>query len=187
MNQSLGSSQSAVLKLSNPVIGSMSPENRSWTIFCGPGKFWRFARFRSEFGLIWRIAGDFRGFARFSEDFAGFGRIFGDFGRFSGIFKGFPLPGACPESDFPLIFKGFLIQKCSAPKSGRSVARTPKNDKKSFQWILVRNQSCCQRTQLTGGELSILFCWKVIPLYGDTCYLIFRRGLEFGKVGRGPG
>ena len=33
--------------------------------------------------------------------------------------------------------------------------------------------------------MSILFCWKDVLLYGDTCYLIFRRGLEFGKVGRG--
>ena len=34
-------------------------------------------------------------------------------------------------------------------------------------------------------SVNSFFCWKDVLLYGDTCYLIFRRGLEFGKVGRG--
>ena len=29
---------------------------------------------------------------------------------------------------------------------------------------------------------QLLFCWKDILLYGETCYLIFRRGFETGKV-----
>ena len=42
------------------------------------------------------------------------------------------------------------------------------------------------RSYLAGNYL-FFFCWKVILLYGDTCYLILRRGLEFGKVGKGGG
>ena len=62
-----------------------------------------------------------------------------------------------------------------------------KFDKIGIHWISVRNQSFHQRMQLTEGRWSILFCWKYILLYGDTCYLILRRGLEMGKVGWGGG
>ena len=52
----------------------------------------------------------------------------------------------------------------------------------AIHWIPVQKQSSRQKTQLSGGKVLILFCWKAILPYGDTCHLILRRGIETRKV-----
>ena len=76
-----------------------------------------------------------------------------------------------------------IIQKCSAPKSGRSMARTPKKTQKVIPVDFGPNSIFSSKNAAKWRETTdLFFCWKVILLYDDTCYIILRRAIETRKV-----
>ena len=78
------------------------------------------------------------------------------------------------------------FKKCSAPKSGSSRGTRTGNPSNLTKLKSIGSQSgnnlVVKERSLVAGKYRLLFCWKVLLLYGDTCHLILRRGIETRKV-----